>query len=301
MKKYTIGIDLGGTKIMAGVIDASGQVITHLETQTPVQGDEILTSITELCQRLKEAHHVEAIGVGTPGQISFPEGVVLGCTPNLKNWEGRNLRQYLEEKVQLNVVVDNDANVATLAELKSGAGKGFRDFVLLTLGTGLGSGRVSGGQIYRGYHDLGIGYGHMIIEAQGRYCNCGQQGCLEGYVSGTGIVKTYRLKGGDFKLSSPEIFARALSGEQRAQETLDFTWEMLAIAVVNIFNTLAPQAILLGGGISRQGENVILAPLRTKVKGIMGMPFETPESICLASLRSQAGMIGAGLMAFDLF
>lgn len=300
MKKY-LGIDLGGTKIMAGVIDARGQVIEQLEAKTPADGDEVLATLIDLCQRLRERHCVEAIGLGTPGQISFPEGVVLGCTPNLKNWEKRNLRQYLEEKVQLKVIVDNDANVATLAELKCGAGKGFSDFVLLALGTGLGSGRVSGGQLYRGYHDLGIGYGHMIIEAQGRYCNCGQQGCLESYVSGTGIVKTYRLKGGELSVASPEIFARATSGEQRAQETLDFTWEMLAVAVVNIFNTLAPQAILLGGGISRQGENVILEPLRAKVKGIMGMPFETPESICLASMRSQAGMIGAGLMAFDLF
>jgi glucokinase len=299
--KTCIGIDLGGTKIMAGVIDEKGQIIHQLEVDTPTEGDDVLASILSLCQRLKEDYPVGAIGLGTPGQIAFPEGVVLGCTPNLKNWEKRNLRQNLEDKVHLDVVVDNDANVATFAELKVGSGKGFKDFVLLTLGTGLGSGRVSGGQLSRGFHNLGIGYGHMIIEARGRYCNCGQQGCLESYVSGTGIVKTYRLKGGSLSVTSPEIFARAAAGEERAQETLAFTWEMLAIAVVNIFNTLAPEVILLGGGISRQGENVILAPLRANVAGIMGMPFEMPESIRLASLRSQAGMIGAGLMAFDLF
>lgn len=299
--KKCIGIDLGGTKIMAGVIDADGQVIEQLEAKTPNQGDDVLATITALCQRLKTQYCVDAVGLGTPGQIAFPEGIVLGCTPNLKNWEKRNLRQHIEGKVQLPVVVDNDANAATFAEFKAGAGRGFDDFVLLTLGTGLGSGRVSGGHLYRGYHNLGIGYGHMIIEARGRYCNCGQQGCLESYVSGTGIVKTYRLKGGDLTVTSPEIFSRAIAGELRAQETLDFTWEMLAVAVVNIFNTLSPQVVLLGGGISRQGENVILAPLRAKVTGIMGMPFETPESIRLASLRSQAGMIGAGLMAFDLF
>ncbi len=299
--KTCIGIDLGGTKIMAGVIDAEGQIVHQLEEETPVQGDDILAALIGLCERLKEQYNVQAIGLGTPGQIAYPEGIVLGCTPNLKNWEKRSLRQNLEEKVHLNVIVDNDANVATFAELKVGSGKGFSDFVLLTMGTGLGSGRVSGGQICRGHHNLGIGYGHMIIEARGRHCNCGQQGCLESYVSGTGIVKTYRLKGGALNLTSPEIFARAAAGEDRAQETLDFTWQMLAIAVVNIFNTLAPETVLLGGGISRQGENVILAPLRAKVAGIMGMPFETPEAIRLASLRSQAGMIGAGLMAFDQF
>lgn len=296
--RKSIGIDLGGTKILAGVLDETGTVLMQKEVRTPGQGDEIVAAIVTLCETLQQAHHVETIGVGTPGQVSFPEGVILGCTPNLKNWEGRSLRQDLQQKIRGDVWVDNDAQVATYAEMKAGEGRGFRDFVLLTLGTGLGSGIVSGGQLSRGHHDLGIGFGHMIVEAQGRFCNCGQQGCLETYVSGTGIQKTYRLKGGD-ALSSFAIFQLASEGDVLAQETLAFTWHMLAVGLVNIFNTLAPEAVIVGGGISRQGENVILAPLRAKVKGIMGMPFRTPESIRLAAFGAQAGMIGAGLMALD--
>lgn len=296
--RKSIGIDLGGTKILAGVLDESGTVLTQKEVKTPRHGDEIVSAIVMLCETLQQEHSVETVGVGTPGQVSFPEGVILGCTPNLKNWEGRTLRQDLQQKIRGDVWVDNDAQVATFAEMKAGEGKGFQDFVLLTLGTGLGSGIVSGGHLSRGHHDLGIGFGHMIVEARGRFCNCGQQGCLETYVSGTGIQKTYRLKGGD-ALSSFAIFQLAAEGELLAQETLALTWDMLAVGLVNIFNTLAPEAVILGGGISRQGENVILAPLREKVKGIMGMPFKTPESIRLAAFGAQAGMIGAGLMALN--
>lgn len=296
--RKSIGIDLGGTKILAGVLDESGTVLTQKEVKTPRHGDEIVSAIVLLCETLQQEHPVQTVGVGTPGQVSFPEGVILGCTPNLKNWEGRTLRQDLQKKIRGDVWVDNDAQVATFSELKAGEGKGFRDFVLLTLGTGLGSGIVSGGHLSRGHHDLGIGFGHMIVEARGRFCNCGQQGCLETYVSGTGIQKTYRLKGGD-ALSSFAIFQLAAEGDLLAQETLAVTWDMLAVGLVNIFNTLAPEAVILGGGISRQGENVILAPLREKVKGIMGMPFKTPESIRLAAFGAQAGMIGAGLMALN--
>lgn len=296
--RKTIGVDLGGTKILAGVLDESGAVLTQKEVKTPHHGDEIVSAIVMLCETLQKEHSVESVGVGTPGQVSFPEGVILGCTPNLKNWEGRTLRQDLQQKIRGDVWVDNDAQAATYAEMKAGEGRVFKDFVLLTLGTGLGSGVVSGGQLSRGHHDLGIGFGHMIVEARGRFCNCGQQGCLETYVSGTGIQKTYRLKGGD-ALSSFAIFQLAAEGDLLAQETLALTWDMLAVGLVNIFNTLAPEAVILGGGISRQGENVILAPLREKVKGIMGMPFKTPESIRLAAFGAQAGMIGAGLMALN--
>lgn len=299
MAKTCLGIDLGGTKILAGVMDESGHILEQKEVPTPDTGDAIIETLIRLSQQFSKRYVLQAVGVGTPGQVAFPEGIILGCTPNLKDWEKRNLRQALEQSLSLDVIVDNDALVATYAELKMGSGKGFKDFVLLTLGTGLGSGIVSRGQISRGHHDLGIGFGHMIVEARGRHCNCGQQGCLESYVSGVGIQKTYRLKGGALEVSTPMIFQRALAGESLAMETLDQTWTFLAVGLVNIFNTLAPEVVLLGGGISRQGENVMLAPLRRKVKGIMGMPFRTPESIRLAEFTSQAGMIGAGLMAFE--
>ena len=299
MSQAAIGVDLGGTKIKAGIIDASGQILAMTEASTPADGPEILSCISELCQDLRSQQPVVAIGIGTPGLVAFPEGKILGCTPNLSDWVGRSLRSHFESQLSCPVLVDNDAHVACYGEWKAGAGKGIRDLVVLTLGTGLGSGQVLAGELYRGHHHLGIGYGHMIVAAQGRYCNCGQRGCLETYVSGKGLVKNYLLRGGQPDLRGAQIFDLAEAGDPLAAAALAEFLEMLALGLVNIFNTLAPELILLGGGISAQGEKRLLQPLRQKVKSIMSMPFGTPESIQLARLGPDAGMIGAGLLALD--
>jgi glucokinase len=299
MVNKAIGIDLGGTKIKAGVVDDLGQILLITETPTPQLGATILEKILELCRELTAQIPVQAIGIGTPGKVLFPEGTILGCTPNLADWQGRNLREALSGHLSSPIVVDNDANVACYAEWKVGSGKDLKDLVVLTLGTGLGSGQILKGELSRGHHGLGIGFGHMILEANGRFCNCGQRGCLETYVSGKGLVKNYLLMGGATKVAGPEIFAKADQGDRIASAAVDLFVEMLSVGIVNIFNTLAPERILLGGGISAQGEKRLLEPLRQKVKGIMGMPFGVPEAIQLAKLGPDAGMIGAGLLALD--
>jgi len=296
---YAIGVDLGGTKIKAGIVTLKGQILAMNEIPTPTRGDEIFAAILSLCQALRETWQPSALGVGSPGQISFPDGVVKGCTPNLSAWNGRHLKAELETHLSIFTLVDNDANVACYGEWKMGAGKDLSEMVLLTLGTGLGSGIVSGGRLKRGWDSFGIGFGHMIVENQGRWCNCGQQGCLETYVSGKGLSKTYRLLGGEQALSGEQIFVRAHQGESQAVQAVAQTLTYLGVGVTNILNTLAPEAIILGGGISRQGEKQLLLPLIEKVKGIMGMPFERPEVLRLATLRADAGMVGAGLMALE--
>lgn len=299
--RCAVGIDLGGTKIKAGVIDAGGQIVAIYERPTPQtgQGGDILATISELCRELMGDHQVAGIGIGSPGLVSFPEGRILGCTPNLADWEGRNLRAYFEADLSCPVVVDNDAHVACYGEWKAGMGKGFEDLAVLTLGTGLGSGLVLGGRLSRGHHQLGVGYGHMIVEANGRWCNCGQRGCLETYVSGKGLVKNYLLAGGKPGVLGRAIFDLAEAGEPIAVAALDQFLSMLAVGVVNILNTVAPQRVLLGGGISAQGEKRLLEPLREKVKGIMSMPLRAPETLQLARLGPDAGMIGAGLLALE--
>lgn len=299
MTQVAIGVDLGGTKIKAGLIDALGNVKQVVSAPTPRQGKDILLCIAALCRQLQITVPVEAIGIGSPGLVSFPDGKILGCTPNLSDWEGRELKVWFETELSTPVVVDNDANVACYGEWKAGGGREITDLVVLTLGTGLGSGQVIGGRLYRGHHALGVGYGHMIVEAQGRWCNCGQRGCLETYVSGKGLVKNYWMLGGRPECKGAEIFDLAENGDTLAVAALDQFLIMLATGVTNIFNTLAPERILLGGGISAQGEKRLLEPLRQKVKSIMSMPFHTPESIQLAQLGPDAGMIGAGMMALD--
>ena len=218
-----IGIDLGGTKINAGIIDSEGHVLERSSQSTPQtgQGQDILNAIENLCGKLQTHFAVKALGVGSPGLIDYLQGVILGCTPNLSDWQGRNLKSYFQAKFNCPVVVDNDANMACYGEWKKGAGKNYEDLVLLTLGTGLGSGIVSNGFLSRGHNRLGVGFGHMIIEAQGRYCNCGQQGCLESYVSGKGLVKTYLLLGGDSGVRGEDIFERAESGDVLALNAID--------------------------------------------------------------------------------
>lgn len=301
MGETAIGIDLGGTKIKAGLIGPAGEILTTSEVPTPQtgSGQDILEAIVSLCRPLLEQHAPLAVGIGTPGLIAYPEGKILGCTPNLSDWEGRNIRAFFEPVLECPVVVDNDAIVACFGEWKAGAGQGVKDLVVLTLGTGLGSGLVLKGQLSRGHHQLGIGFGHMIVSAHGNWCNCGQRGCLETYVSGKGLVKNYLLLGGEPGIKGPEIFRLAEAGDKLAQSALDQMLEMLAVGVVNIFNTLAPERILLGGGMSAQGEKRILEPLRQKVVSIMSMPFRTPEAIQLARLGPDAGMIGAGLLALE--
>lgn len=301
MGNTAIGIDLGGTKIKAGLIGADGEILSISEVPTPQtgSGQDILDAIFALCQPLLKEHNPFAVGVGTPGLIDYPEGRILGCTPNLSDWEGRNLRAFFEPALNCPVVVDNDAAVACYGEWKVGAGRGFSDLVVLTLGTGLGSGLVLKNQLSRGHHQQGIGFGHMIVQAQGNWCNCGQRGCLETYVSGKGLVKNYLLLGGEPGIKGPQLFELAEAGDKLAQAALDQTLEMLAVGVANIFNTLAPERILLGGGLSAQGEKRLLEPLRRKVVSIMSMPFRTPEAIQLAKLGPDAGMIGAGLLALE--
>lgn len=296
--KTALGIDLGGTKIYSGIVNEAGQIVASHSQPTPEKGEDILTLLVEIARGYQARYSFEGVGLGTPGLVSFPEGVILGCTPNLADWEGRNLKAFLETELSTRVQVDNDANMATYSELKLGVGRDVSDFVMLTLGTGLGSGVVINQQLQRGDESFGIGFGHMIVDPQ-RWCNCGQRGCLESYVSGKGLRKSYRLLGGEPGIHGPEIFDRAEAGEGRAQKACDSFLDYLAIGITNILNTLAPEAVVLGGGISRQPENRVLKPLREKVAGIMSMPFKRPDVIRIAHLNAEAGFVGGALMALE--
>ncbi|MBT9545953.1 MAG: ROK family protein [Candidatus Sericytochromatia bacterium] len=300
--RSAIGVDLGGTKLHLAVVQESGEILAQTRVATPVElgGQSILDLLTEQIQALLEQYGNLPVGIGTPGLVAFPEGIILGCTPNLPGWEGRSLRTVLEERLGVPVIVDNDANVAAWGEYCLGSGKQSQHFVLLTLGTGLGSGVIVNGRLLRGNHGLGIGFGHMIVHAGGRMCNCGQQGCLEAYVSGNGLLKSYRLRGGDLALKGPAIFEQAFQGEVIAKETVAHFIEMLAVGCTNILNTLAPEHLVLGGGISSQGEKLLLKPVQDRIGAIMSMPLQNPDIISLAQLGSAAGVVGAALLALDM-
>lgn len=302
MQSLAIGVDLGGTKINAGVVDASGAIVARLRQETLVAagGAAIIQQIVEVVQTLLGQHGSMPVGIASPGLISFPDGVVLGCTPNLPDWSGLNLKALFQEKLQVPVVVDNDADAAAWGEYRVGRFPPTQHFVMLTLGTGLGSGVIVNGHLLRGSHGLGIGYGHMIVETHGRMCNCGQQGCLEAYVSGKGLSVTYQELGGAQDVAGPAIFEQAASGDRLSQQTVQQFIALLAVGVANIFNTLAPERVVIGGGISTQGEQRLLQPLREQVSAVMSMPFQHAwQALQLATLGANAGLIGAALQAME--
>lgn len=300
--KKAIGVDLGGTKLHLALVSESGAVISDKKLSTPVQagGDAIQQLLIEELQQLIAHHGPVPVGVGTPGLVSFPDGRILGCTPNLPNWEQRSLKVVLEDALNTSVVVDNDANVAAWGEYCLSYAHRSESMVMLTLGTGLGSGVILHRQLLRGSRHLGIGFGHMIVCPQGRMCNCGQKGCLEAYVSGNGLLKGYRLRGGAMEVKGPEIFYRASQGESAAVATVNEFIDMLSLGISNILNTLAPEFLVLGGGISEQGEKLLLKPVQERISAIMSMPLHFPEMITLARLGSSAGVVGAALLALNM-
>jgi glucokinase len=300
--KTAIGVDLGGTKLYLAVVDSEAHIREEIRLPTPVEqgGDAILELLSAELEKLIARHPVTSIGIGTPGLVDFPSGTILGCTPNLPGWEKRSLREVLQHRLQKPVVVDNDANVAAWGEYCHSFRTQASSLVMLTLGTGLGSGMIWNDHLLRGHRQLGIGFGHMIVEPRGRMCNCGQQGCLEAYVSGNGLLKGYRLRGGATAVKGPEIFIRAAQGETAARATVTEFLDLLALGIVNILNTLAPEYLVLGGGISQQGEEILLQPVRERIGAIMGMPFRFPEMVTLARLGPSAGVIGAALLALKM-
>lgn len=300
--KKAIGVDLGGTKLHLALVSESGTILSDKKLSTPVQagGDAIQQLLIRELRAWMDIYGPLPIGLGTPGLVSFPDGKILGCTPNLPDWEQRSLKAVLEESLDTLVVVDNDANMAAWGEYSLNYASVASSMVMLTLGTGLGSGIILERQIHRGKRQLGIGFGHMIVNPQGRMCNCGQRGCLEAYVSGNGLLKGYRLRGGGLEIKGPEIFLRASQGESAALDTVNEFIEMLAIGISNILNTLAPEFLVLGGGISEQGEKLLLKPVQERISAIMSMPLIFPEMIALARLGASAGVVGAALLALNM-
>lgn len=291
--RQAIGIDLGGTKINIGLVNSLGQIEDFNKFETPLSAQAILSSIVKAAQSYP-AHL--PVGLSSPGLINRA-GEVIGCTPNLPDWLGINLNTYLSEQLNRPVSVVMDGRAAAWGEFKLNHPDS-EHFILLTLGTGLGSGIVTQGQLMRSDYGFGIGFGHMIVDANGKMCNCGQQGCLEAYVSGKALESTYQELSQSIA-SGPEIFELARSGHNYAQQALDQFLHMLAIGITNILNALTPDCIVLGGGISEQGKEMILEPLRTKIKSIMKLPFNFPEIIQLATLGSQAGLVGSALIAME--
>lgn len=314
-ERIAIGIDLGGTAIKGGAVTSSGKVLAHRETPTD-NGDglePVLAQISNMVSSLAEAvdtgrEKIRALGVGVPGLVDYRDGRVIDCA-NLPGWENVPVAQMLDKRTGYHVSMENDANIAAVAEARIGAGRGSDSMVLLTLGTGVGSGIIINGMLWHGAGGTAGEIGHTIVQPGGRRCTCGQQGCLEVYASasatarrvveaiqtGASSILAERVLSG-LPLSSLEVVEAAKAGDTIGRQAWDESCKFLAIAAINLQHTLNPRCIVLGGGMSAAGD-FLLANVKRQCAEMMSSRLGSLPDIRLAELGNDAGFIGAALNA----
>ena len=307
-----IGIDIGGTKIAAGVVDGSGHVLARTIAQTPSHSPiEVEDAIAAVVEELSHGHSVAAVGVGAAGFVDSA-GVEVLFAPHLA-WRNEPLQEAVRRRVKLPVRVDNDANAAAWAETRFGVGRGEEHLLCITLGTGIGGGLVLHGQIYRGRYGLAGEFGHQRVVPDGRPCRCGNRGCWEEYASGNVLARKaqalaaddpaaagemLRLVAGDGrKISGKVVTEAAVSGDSAGIELLADVGRWLGIGLANLAAALDPGMFVIGGGVSGAGD-LLLNPARESFRqSLTGRGFRTEARIERAQLGAEAGMVGAADLA----
>ena len=351
--KYSIGVDLGGTDIKAGLVSSVGDISCRVVVPTDVEtgGPKVVasriaeavrqvlvkaetestrgTSKSDAVQSLSSSPQASEIhigvGLGSPGLIIAETGVVH-FSPNFPGWSDIPLVTYVNEelaKLQSSQThthkkykpvlrgMDNDVNAMTLGELHHGAGVGYNNLVALTLGTGVGGGVVIDGEVYHGSQNTAGELGHTVVEPNGRYCGCGNQGCLEAYAGAKNIVERIQEKIASGRSTTlvtaanagaaltPRMIAEAAqAGDALAIEIFAETGRYIGIALTSIAHILNPQIAIIGGGIAEAGEKLLFEPIRTELsKRAMDIPAQM--KIVKAHLGNDAGIVGAAMLAFD--
>lgn len=294
--KKVIGIDLGGTSICGGVINEAGEILKRAQIKTPIgKGRKgVLNGIIEVINELME-EGILGIGIGSPGCIDSIEGKVLGIDGNIEEWANTNIRGEISKSFpEMPIYVENDANVAALCEKWIGAGKDFNSFVMLTLGTGVGGAIYTEKEgILKGHGFQGGELGHAILYPKGRQCNCGQQGCVDKYISGDAIGKRYFEVRGERK-KGKDIFKDSLVDET-SKKIIDEYCEDLAIYIVSLKNIFDPQGLIIGGGVINSKDiwwNKMKEHFKKHSNSTNSM------EIVPAIYLNDAGMIGAGRVVF---
>ena len=312
-EKYYIGIDLGGTFVKCGIITRDGEMIIKKQIPTnPELGakDAARRISLEIDDMINKAgvlrEKVAGVGMGVPGMIDGERGIVV-YADNLK-WQNEPIAKYLEEYSGFKVKAVNDANAAALGEATFGAAKDYSDSVLLTLGTGVGGGIIINKKIFAGNRDAGAELGHMIIKADGRRCGCGLKGCLEAYASATALIKETKRqmlkhKGskmwevGIENVNGKTSFDYAEAGDETARKVVDDYLKMLTVGLINVANIFRPQAIIIGGGISKQ--KYLDRDLQKFLNKDIFAGKHGPEvKVLIAKLRNDAGTYGAAALWF---
>ena len=315
MKPYVIGIDIGGTNTVFGIVDARGNVIASSSIKTGKHAnfedylEELHTKATRLIAANDAVDKIQGIGIGAPNANYY--------TGNIENavnlpWSNMPLAQIVSDKFGIPVAITNDANAAALGEMTYGCARGMKDFIMITLGTGVGSGIVINGQLVYGHDGFAGELGHVIVKRNnGRLCGCGRTGCLETYCSATGVARTAReflearnepslLRNLPIEsITSKDVYDAAMNGDSMAKDIFEYTGTILGEAFADMMVFSSPAAFVLFGGLAKSGE-LLLRPLREAMdKNMLGV-FKGKAKVMLSELKeADAAVLGASALGWE--
>ena len=312
--KYYVGIDLGGTNIVAGVVDEEYRIIAKASTKTncPRPEKEIADDMARMAvEAVKNADltmdQIEWIGVGTPGIANSEKGIIEYS--NNLGFKNTPMVKYIQETIDKPVFIENDANAAAYGEFVAGAAKGARNAVCITLGTGVGGGIIIDGKIYSGSNFAGAEIGHTVIEVDGAQCSCGRKGCFEAYSSATGLIRMTREAIAEHpdcimaqsekekgKVTARTSFDCMRAGDKYAKAVVDKYIKYLAAGITNTINIFQPDILCIGGGVCNEGDPLLLPMKELVAKEVYTRNSEKNCEIVIAKLGNDAGIIGAAFL-----
>lgn len=317
MKNFCIGIDLGGTNIKYGIVSSEGEIVTKgiIPSKANLKKDVILSNIKKAINSLlyysrKNKIKIKGIGIGCPGIVNVEKGVIMDMVPNIPQLKNVKIKAELKKNFHYPIFVDNDANLMALAEHEFGAAKGYKNCLCLTIGTGIGSGIIIDGKLFRGSFFAGAEFGHTSIFYDGIKCRCGNIGCVEMYASAKAMVKKaknllskekksllYKMVNGDLnKVSTKLIFDSWKKKDGLCTKIVDETCIYLGTAIGSAVNLLNPEVVVIGGGVAEAGMKFI-KKIEKEVAKRANPVASKNLNVVKAKLKNDAGFIGAALLA----
>lgn len=311
---YRIGIDLGGTNIVAGVMDDQYRIVgtARCKTRIPRPAQEIVEDMARMAREAVTAagltmDDIASVGVGSPGTCNADTGIVEYS--NNLGFENIPLRDWLSGMLGKVVYIENDANAAALGEAMAGAAKGAQSCVCITLGTGVGGGIIIDGKIYGGFNFAGAELGHTVIMVDGEPCTCGRNGCWESYASATGLIRQtrrameahpesamWKIAGSLDNVDGRTSFDAMRAGDEAGKQVVDQYIRYIACGLINVINIFQPEVLCIGGGICKEGDT-LLKPLAEHIQKERYSRFSSHQTrLCVAQLGNDAGIIGAAVL-----
>jgi len=310
MEKLYAGIDIGGTDIKCGLVSKAGEIVDRAKIPTEASrgADYVCNKMADLLKEMQNSnpnYTIAGVGIGVPGQVIVNQGLLVEA-PNLAGWKNIYVGREMEKRLNLPVILDNDANVAALGEYVFGAGRGCREMLMVTLGTGVGGGFILDGKLYRGASGGAGEFGHIIICHDGAKCSCGRRGCVEAYVGTKGLLRNLyeQLDSGNSSslsthirnsLSPKDISQAANSGDKVAIEVLAEAGKWLGVAIGSVANLLNLERVVVGGGVAGAGD-FILEPARQQIANTALKVSYADIEVIPAKLGNEAGLTGAACL-----